>query len=232
MQNKTFRVLFLTYLCIAAIGCYATIAQVMLIREFLNIFYGNELCLGIVFGAWFLGIATDAFAGAKIEHTFKHAFTVFVITLMVMYFVLPVQIVFVRGVRGLLSVGVGEYISILPLLLTSIGLILPFSLIIGFVFPFSSKVILGATHDAAVDIGVVYIIESMGSLFGGLVFSFFLVSRFHPFKIIALLNVGMFVLLTFLLFNFHRKGQVYSSGEENKKIKRGWALFLWLWRWL
>ncbi|MBI2556732.1 MAG: hypothetical protein HYW13_04835, partial [Planctomycetes bacterium] len=271
MQNKTFRVLFLTSLCIAAIGCYATIAQVMLIREFLNIFYGNELCLGIVFGAWFLGIAAGAFAGAKIEHAFKHAFTVFVITLMVLCFVLPVQIVFVRGVRGLLSVGVGEYISILPLLLTSIGLILPFSFIIGFLFPFSSKVVWDVTvsrrsrnqktisdfrlqnsdllsnskseihspesairnennqnsqhitidnKDPAIDIGMVYIIESMGSLFGGLVFSFFLVSRFHPFKIITLLNVGMFVLLTFLFFNFYRKGQVYSSGEENKKTKR------------
>jgi len=219
MQNKTFRVLFLTSLCIAAIGCYATIAQVMLIREFLNIFYGNELCLGIVFGAWFLGIAAGAFAGAKIEHAFKHAFTVFVITLMVLCFVLPVQIVFVRSVRGLLSVGVGEYISILPLLLTSIGLILPFSLIIGFLFPFSAKVIVGATRDAAVDVGAVYIIESVGSLFGGLVFSFFLVSRFHPFKIITLLNVGMFILLTFSLLLFSRKGQV-SGGEESKKTKR------------
>ena len=220
MRNKTFCVLILTFLCIAAIGCYATIAQVVLIREFLNIFYGNELCLGIVFGAWFLGIAIGAFVGAKIEHTFKHAFTVFMITLMVLCFVLPIQIVFVRGIRGLLSVGVGEYISILPLLLTSIGLVLPFSFIIGFIFPFSSKVILGTTRNAAVDIGVVYIIESMGNLFGGLVFSFFLVSRFHPFKIITLLNVGMFVLLTLLLFNLHRKGQVYSSGEENKKTKR------------
>ena len=220
MRNKTFCVLILTFLCIAAIGCYATIAQVVLIREFLNIFYGNELCLGIVFGAWFLGIAIGAVVGAKIEHTFKHAFTVFMITLMVLCFVLPIQIVFVRGIRGLLSVGVGEYISILPLLLTSIGLVLPFSFIIGFIFPFSSKVILGTTRNAAVDIGVVYIIESMGNLFGGLVFSFFLVSRFHPFKIITLLNVGMFVLLTFLLFNLHRKGQVYSSGEENKKTKR------------
>src|SRR3989339_1324786 len=143
MQSK--RALILVFLCIAAIGCYATIAQVILIREFLNIFYGNELCLGVVFGAWFLGIAAGAFAGAKIEYTFEHAFTVFVITLMVMCFVLPVQIVFVRGIRGLLSVGVGEYISILPLLLTSIGLILPFSLIMGFIFPFSSKVVWDVT---------------------------------------------------------------------------------------
>ncbi|HHT9137078.1 MAG TPA: hypothetical protein ACFYEK_07540 [Candidatus Wunengus sp. YC60] len=218
MHNKI--TLILLFLCIAAIGCYATIAQVMLIREFLNIFYGNELCLGIVFGAWFLGIATGAFAGARIGHTFKYAFAAFAITLMVLCFVLPVQIVFVRGVRGLLSVGVGEYISILPLLLTTIGLILPFSFIIGFLFPFSSKVISGATRDAAVDIGVVYIVESMGSLFGGLVFSFFLVSRFHPFKIITLLNVGMFVLLTVLFFSFRRREQVCIGEEKGKKAKR------------
>ena len=256
MQNKTSRILL--FLCIAAIGCYATIAQVILIREFLNIFYGNELCLGIVFGAWFLGIATGAFAGAKIEHTFKHAFSVFIITLFAMCLVLPVQIFSVRGVRGLLSVGIGEYISLLPLLLTSFGLILPFSFIIGFIFPFSSKVIWDViisqynrnritppisppsqggdeggvrycakkgrllpwnTSDAAVDIGVVYIIESMGSLIGGIVFSFFMVSRFHPFKIIIFLNVGMFVLLTLLLVPFWRKGQICFGGEENKKIK-------------
>ncbi|MBI5679105.1 MAG: hypothetical protein HZC52_11615, partial [Planctomycetes bacterium] len=269
MQNK--RALTLVFLCIAAIGCYATIAQVMLIREFLNIFYGNELCLGIVFGAWFLGIATGAFAGAKIEHTFKHAFTVFVFTLMVMCFVLPVQIVSVRGIRGLLSVGIGEYISILPLLLTSIGLILPFGFIIGFLFPFSSKVMWDVTvarrsrnqktisdfrlqnsdllsnskseihspesairnennqnsqhitidnKDPAIDIGMVYIVESMGSLFGGLVFSFFLVSRCHPFKTITLLNVGMFVLLTLLFFSLQKREEVYIGGEKNKYTKR------------
>lgn len=123
MQSRTFHIVL--FLCIAATGCYAAIAQVILIREFLNIFYGNELCLGIMFGAWFLGIATGAFEGAKIEHIFKSAFTVFIITLFVMCFILPVQIFLVRGIRGFLSVGIGEYISLIPLLLTSIGLILP-----------------------------------------------------------------------------------------------------------
>ncbi|HHT9130297.1 MAG TPA: spermidine synthase, partial [Candidatus Brocadiaceae bacterium] len=215
MQNKAGRISIFS--CIAAIGCYATITQVMLIREFLNIFYGNELCLGVVFGAWFLGIAVGALAGAKVERNFNHAFSVFTIMLLIMCFVLPVQIFSVRGVRSLLSVGVGEYISLLLLLVTSIGLILPFSFIIGFIFPFSSKVILGVTKDAATDIGVIYIIESIGSLIGGLLFSFYMVSRFHPFKIITLLNIGMFALLTFLFFSFQRNEQVYFR-EENKKI--------------
>ncbi len=260
----------LLYLCIAAIGCYATIAQVMLIRESLNIFYGNELCLGIVFGAWFLGIATGAFAGARAGHAFKHVFTVFVITLMAMCFVLPVQIICMRGVRGLLSVGTGEYISILPLLLTSIGLILPFSFIMGFIFPFSSKVVWDVTatrrsrnqktiadfrvqnadllpdsipeirnqehvvskvvpsairnksnNDPAVNIGSVYIVESIGSLFGGVVFSFFLVSRFHPFKIITLLNGGLLVLLTGLVFIFSRNSKTCSREKGQGKGSEG-----------
>lgn len=270
MQSRTFPIFL--FLCVAAIGCYATIAQVILTREFLNIFYGNELCLGIVFGAWFLGIATGAFAGAKVEHTFQHAFSVFIITLFVLCFVLPLQIFSVRGVRGLLSVGIGEYISLLPLLLTSIGLIFPFSFIIGFVFPLSSKVVwdttttrrsrnhiqnreLGAgigdqtsgirnppqdplsliplhafaknnsslpsnTQDAAVDIGYIYIIESIGSLVGGLAFSFFQISRFHPFLFITQLNIGMFVLLASLLFTYCRKEHIGLAGEKNKKISK------------
>ncbi|MDQ1271818.1 MAG: hypothetical protein QG591_448 [Planctomycetota bacterium] len=49
MQDRRFHIFL--FLRIAAIGYYAIIAQVILIREFLNIFYGNELCLGIIFGA-------------------------------------------------------------------------------------------------------------------------------------------------------------------------------------
>lgn len=70
------------FLCIAAIGYYATAAQILLIFEFLSVFYGNELCLGIVFGAWFLGIAAGAFTGARAEHIFKHTLRVFIIILL------------------------------------------------------------------------------------------------------------------------------------------------------
>lgn len=150
------------------------------------------------------------------------------------------QIFFIRGVRGVLRVGTGEYLSLIPLLLTAFGVIVPFSFIIGFIFPFSSKAVRiastdhdgdghapaserklqnsdslsnpqcsirnqkseiqdGDTRDAAVDIGAVYVVESIGSLVEGLVFSFFMASRFHPFTIMTLLNAGMFALLTALL---------------------------------
>ncbi|MBF8275771.1 MAG: Polyamine aminopropyltransferase [Candidatus Brocadiaceae bacterium] len=210
MLNKT--VPFKIALCIAAIGCYSTIAQVMMMREFLNVFYGSELCLGAIFGAWFLGIAIGAYAGARMKRATRHAGAVFVIVLLVMCLVLPAQVFLARCARGFFGVGIGEYVSILPLLFTSAGMLFPFSFLIGFIFPFSSKII-SSDGDAAVDVGLVYIIESLGSLAGGLVFSFFLVSRFHPFEIITLLNINIFILLAFLLLPSFNGKYGYFSGE-------------------
>ena len=203
MQSKnTFH---LTFLCIAAIGCYAAIAQVILMREFLNIFYGNELCLGIVFGTWFLGIAAGAFSGAKLERILKQPVIIFILFLSFLCLVLPIQIVAIRGVRLLMNIGSGEYVSLLPLIFITVSMVLPFSFIIGVVFPFSAKVVLGSTKDAATDIGAVYIIESMGSLIGGLLFSFYLVSKFHSMQIVVLMNAGMFFVLSLMLCAARKK---------------------------
>ena len=221
MLNKT--VPFKIALCIAAIGCYSTIAQVMMMREFLNVFYGSELCLGVIFGAWFLGIATGAYAGSGMKRAARHAGSVFVIVLLVMCFVLPAQVFLARCARGILGAGIGEYIPILPLLFASAGMLFPFSFLIGFIFPFSSKIISSAAGDAAVDVGLVYIIESLGSLAGGLLFSFFLVSRFHPFEIITLLNISIFILLAFLLLpSFNGKYGSFSGEGRHVPNILGW----------
>jgi len=53
------------------IGCYATIAQVLLIREFLVVFFGNELCIGIILGTWFFGVAFGAVFGGRIVNRFS-----------------------------------------------------------------------------------------------------------------------------------------------------------------
>lgn len=227
MQNRTFPTVL--FLCIASIGCYATIAQVILIREFLNIFYGNELCLGIVFGAWFLGIASGAFSGAKLDRFFKQPMTVFIVFLFSMCLVLPVQIFAIRGARSLLNIGTGEYISLLPLLSITVSLVLPFSFIIGVVFPFSSKVVRGATKDTASDIGLVYIIESMGSLIGGLIFSFYLVSKFHSVQIVTLMNAGMFFILFLMLCATRKKDMGEKRGKSPLLALGLAAVMLMLW---
>ncbi|HHT9125685.1 MAG TPA: fused MFS/spermidine synthase [Candidatus Brocadiia bacterium] len=183
------------------VGGYATIAQVLLIREFLVVFYGNELCLGIIFGSWLSGVALGAAVAGRISGRFESALsglTWFILTFVAMCFVFPSQIILVRLLRGILNIPPGQYIPILTLLYSSAIIIVPFSFAIGFIFPFACKIFKGATSDEAADIGMVYIIEAIGSLVGGVLFTFVIVSKFHPFETIAILNCVVFVnLLTF-----------------------------------
>ncbi len=55
----------LLVLCVL-MGWLATSAQVLLIREFLVVFYGNEMCLGVIFSSWLLGIAVGAWVCGRI----------------------------------------------------------------------------------------------------------------------------------------------------------------------
>ncbi len=52
------------------IGCYATIAQVLIIREILVVFFGNELCFGIILGTWLFGVAFGAATGGRVVKVF------------------------------------------------------------------------------------------------------------------------------------------------------------------
>lgn len=74
------------------------------------------------------------------------------------------------------------YIPFIKMIL-AIFIIFPFSFIIGFLFPWGCKLFYSFTS-SNLTIGSIYIIESIGSLFGGIFFSFYLVNNFNPFSII------------------------------------------------
>ncbi|MEJ2744545.1 MAG: hypothetical protein P8123_02495, partial [bacterium] len=56
---------FLKRTAVFLLGSFTIVAQVVFVREFLVIFLGNELCIGVIFSSWFLGIAIGAAASAR-----------------------------------------------------------------------------------------------------------------------------------------------------------------------
>lgn len=173
---------------VVLIGAHATIAQVLLVRELLVVFYGNELCLGIIFGAWLMGVAIGAGVGGKLIGKVRNRLVAFLFLLLALCVLLPMQVSIIRLLRYLIDVPYGQHISILSLLWTSPLIIMPFSFVIGFIFPFSASVFRGFTSGGATDIGVVYILESIGSLIGGSVFTFVLAPRVSSYETMAALT--------------------------------------------
>jgi len=199
------RAWFLILFSMIFVGCYATIAQVLIIREFLVVFFGSELCIGIILGTWFFGVASGAATGGRIVGRLKNHLSAFIILLLIMCAILPLELILIRVLRLILNVPAGQYIPILSLLLSSLCIITPLSFTIGLIFPIGCKVIRGFTHDSAADIGFVYILESVGSLIGGLLFTFVLITRFQPFTIALIFNCILFLNL-FLMFQLPDRG--------------------------
>ncbi|MDX1777946.1 MAG: hypothetical protein R3339_03635, partial [Thermodesulfobacteriota bacterium] len=65
-KNKAIKKL-LPLLAFFLIGSYAIVVQVIFIREFMVVFFGNELCLGIILACWLIGIALGATIGGRIS---------------------------------------------------------------------------------------------------------------------------------------------------------------------
>ena len=195
-ENRTW--LFVLF-SMVFIGCYATIAQVLIIREFIVVFFGNELCFGIILGTWLFGVASGAATGGRIVDRLREHVPAFTLILVLMCVILPLELVLIRVLRYILNVPAGQYIPILSLLFSSILIITPFSFTIGLIFPLACKVVRGFTRDSAVDIGSMYILESVGSLIGGLLFTFVLVSRFQPFAITLILDCFLFLNIFLIL---------------------------------
>jgi spermidine synthase len=168
------------------LGGFALISQVLFIREFLVVFHGNELCLGTIFAGWLFGISLGAWISSKLINRFKEKANIFLIMQILMGLLLPIQIYFIRITREILRVPPGEYIAFLPMLTTSLLIILPLSILVGGIFPFACKIFIEEEKKAAISIGWVYILEAIGSVTGGLVLTFYLITHFLTFQIIAL----------------------------------------------
>jgi len=86
----------LPLLAFVLVGCHAIVIQVLFIREFMVVFFGNELCLGIILACWLMGIALGAASGGRIIKRTTDTFFPFAAYLIVICLLPFIQIFFIR----------------------------------------------------------------------------------------------------------------------------------------
>jgi spermidine synthase len=182
---------------IVLFGAYALLAQVILLRELLVVFYGNEICLGLIFSCWLFWISIGAWIARRISDLLDpgRSLTIWILSLALLPLFLPIQIYLIRVLREILNISTGEWIPFFPMVLSVLCILIPISFIIGFSFPAACRV-LPPEGTGAVSIVRVYINEDLGSIVVGVAFTFFLVDRMNPFSISAL--GGSVLILTIL----------------------------------
>lgn len=169
----------LVLIAVGVVGASAVMTQLTLLREFLVAFAGNELVLGLALGLWLLLTGAGTWIGRLFRARPAPAFTAGLLLLAV---IPPVQLLAIRGLRGL----VFPHGAIPGLAGTTLGcavVLLPFCLVSGALLTVACRLVGRARDSSAV--GRVYAADATGSIVGGAAFCFVLVGRFDPFVLLS-----------------------------------------------
>ncbi|MBF0474205.1 MAG: hypothetical protein HQK59_00020 [Deltaproteobacteria bacterium] len=167
-------------------GGLALVGQVLLLRELLVTFYGNELVIGIILASWLLGVSAGAKLGPVLigpRLTMGRMFTAATALAGPMIWGMIAACSLFRGMWHLTS---GEVIPFPVLCWGSLVLTMPVGAVVGAVFVLATGLLAARSvsePQAQLAGGRVFLLESLGSGLGLGLFTFALAGRVDPLTI-------------------------------------------------
>jgi spermidine synthase len=206
-------------LAVCCLGLSAFLTQLVLMRELLSVFSGNELVFGIVLGNWMLLTGIGSALG-KTASRLRSPISMFIVA-EVLIALLPIADVFLlRWLRNVVFLR-GAEVGVIETVASCFVLLTPYCLVTGYVLTVactvaptqtgcrrrlqtpmaavqSPKSATGVASYKPAGIGRVYLLDNLGNVFGGLAFLIVLVHWFNHFEMLyfaALLNLLFATLL-------------------------------------
>lgn len=177
---------------VLALGVVCQIAQIVFLREFLNVFHGSELSFGIILAAWMIWVGIGSRTGAIFAEKAERPKSFLIISAAAVSFVLPASIFLIRVLRAFFPVQPGAFLSIQDMAVSCFILTAPAGLLFGAQFVFLSRLL--REEDKVLDTSgaeKTYMGEAVGNTIGGLLFTFFLVRYLNSFQVSVLASFLM-----------------------------------------
>ena len=171
-------------ICLLALGISSVSVQLVMIREVMSCFGGNELVIGVVLGIWLLFTGLGSAMGVPLAKGGKPERMLFLGHLLIA--LLPFfQIAAIRALP-LLWVR-GEMLGLTSAIGGSTIVLIPYCLVGGAMIPLAGSLLQGKDTTSKV-----YVLDTIGDIGGGLLFSLVLVywfSHWDSFILLGLLNL-------------------------------------------
>jgi spermidine synthase len=183
-------------------GFTALVAQVVLTRELLTIFFGNELSIALVLAIWLTAVAVGGAAGARLAPRLRRAERAFGSCQISLALLMPLALLTARRLQpGALTAG--QVLGPGSMLLISLATLTPVCLAAGLQFVLAARAA-GTYGGRAVihtitPVGIVYALEAVGAVLGGFAFHFYLSQHLLALRTLALLGLLNLVSGTTLL---------------------------------
>jgi len=182
--SKKFIVLFLF------LGIFSILAQVILVREILVNFYGNEFFIGFVFFSWMLWTFLGSFLFALVPKPKNFKTLLFLPPLILLFQIFALRLTNFFNKTGQLP-------SLKFSFSLSFFLMAPLCFLVGFLFPYFLSLFKKEKEDL---IAKAYFWETAGFIIGGIIFNFFLFRWLEIWSVIILFLIVGILLLRFKFF--------------------------------
>jgi len=191
---------------ILVVGLSGIVAQILILRELLVSFYGNELSLGIILANWVITEALGVFIIGKAIDRIKNKISVFIVLEIIFSLALPVSIYLSRTFKGILGIPFGEAIGLYVILWVSFLIILPISFCHGALFSAGCRISSLFIKDPARSIGKVYALETFGTIIGGIILTYLFLPSLNSFQIAFIISISNLI-IAFILLKYipHKK---------------------------
>src|ERR1022692_4491862 len=197
------------------IGFSAVIGQIVLMRELIVVFNGNEISLGIMLATWLFWTAAGSSLSSRFALGRNNARRA-VAALECLFGVSLLPTIWaLRASRTFFQTVPGELVGPLPMLLTSLACLSLFCVVAGSLFVVATRMYeQECAVSARVAASSAYLLEAAGSAFGGILASIVLLRFLESFQIatvVALLNLCMAAVLLFRMSRKQRGAVIVAA---------------------
>jgi len=194
------------YVAILVKGFSGLVAQILLLRELLIVFSGNELSIGIILANWLiLGAFGSYVLGRRAERS-KYALEAFTVITILFSLSLLIAIYLTRILKAAMGISIGESIGFLPMLFSSLLVLSAVSILQGALFTYGCRIYSLFSSPGASSVGRVYVYETVGTIIGGIACTYLLIPYFNSFQAVTGLALLNFLVCLVLLAPSWKKG--------------------------
>jgi len=198
-------------IAILAMGFSGLVAEILLLRELLIVFSGNELCIGVILANWLILEAFGSFFLGRIAEKSKNELETFTLITILFSLSLFVALFLTRILKSVIGISIGESIGFLPMFYSSFLILLPVGILHGALFTLSCRIYSMFSGQDASSAGRVYAYETAGTLIGGIACTYLLIPYLNTFQAFAGLALLNFIVCLGLLAPYWKAGLLQKT---------------------
>ena len=174
----------MAFVCaLLVLGLSGLVGQIVLLREFLVVASGNELAIGVFLGNWLALEALGCFLARRVWAKSERPAAAFALCQACFAVALPAALFAIRDLRALCGAAPGEALSLAAMFTVSLALLACVCVPHGALFALAGR--MRQREDPGRENGgMIYGWETLGTLAGGLILTFWLIPRFQSFRIV------------------------------------------------